>query len=444
MSELTALSIEAASAALAVGRIDVVDLLEAYLARIETMEPRLNCFIALTEKSARTAAEAAVGRARAGARLGPLDGIPVALKDNVDRAGVPTTNGFGRAAATMPAANAAVVANLRAAGAVLLGKLNMHEGALGGTTDNPHHGRTHNPWRQGCTPGGSSGGSGASVAGELAAAALGTDTMGSVRLPAAYCGVVGFMPSPGAIPREGLHMLCPELDRIGPLARSVADASLAAGAMAGLRSQPVAPAPTAFKVGLLENFRLVELQQDVADAYETALSALAALGGTFGRFDLPGYEPTLARRAGLLIVEAGGWPIHADGIRRTPDAYSPEFTSMLAYGRDADPARVARARATVRDLGLGFRALLTEVDVVAAPTAPQTAFAFDAPAPVNQADLTALANFAGAPALSLPVTLSPNGLPTALQLIAAPGRDERLLAVAAAVEAALPWAARRP
>ena len=182
MSDPTALTIAEAAAALRAGSLSAKALFDAYLARIKRHDRALNCFITVLAAAARKAAMEADRRRAEGALRSPLDGIPIGLKDNIDAAGAPTTNGmYWR---RIPDEDAPVVARLRQAGAEIVGKLNMHEGAFGATTDNPHHGRTHNPWRHGYTPGGSSGGSAAAVAARLCAAALGTDTMGSVRLPA--------------------------------------------------------------------------------------------------------------------------------------------------------------------------------------------------------------------------------------------------------------------
>jgi aspartyl-tRNA(Asn)/glutamyl-tRNA(Gln) amidotransferase subunit A len=183
--------------------LDPRHLLNVYLERATGVGRALNCYLALCQESAQAEAEHAAARARRNARLGPLDGIPIAIKDNIDVAGVPTSNGFG---GPHPAASAdaEVVRRLRAQGAVILGKLNMQEGALGAVNDNPHHGRTSNPFRDGYTPGGSSGGSAAAVAAGLCAAALGTDTGGSVRIPAAYCGQVGLKPSYGRVSARGV------------------------------------------------------------------------------------------------------------------------------------------------------------------------------------------------------------------------------------------------
>ncbi len=452
MTDLTKLTIEEASQALDAGDFDAVDLYEAYRARIERLEPSLNCFITLTIDAARNLAEASSARATEGRRLGPLDGIPIALKDNIDVAGVPTTNGFGWAAAITPEEDAAVVGKLKAAGAVLLGKLNMHEGALGATTDNPHHGRTQNPWRPGYTPGGSSGGSGAAVAARLCAAALGTDTMGSVRLPAAYCGVVGLKPSNKLVPQRGLHLLAEDHDVIGPLARTVRDAALVLSAMIGEAKldSVVAPVPIdkwltvtplpdskTFTIGLVENFDEVDVLPEVDRIFNSTLAQCRELGADDRKFKISKFQPTKARLAGLVTSEAEGWKRHNDAMQRHSNAYSIEFRGFLEYGGDAGAERIRKSVNYWRAVGAKFSQELFGVDVIASPTAPQPAFPFGDPAPANQADFTAPANFAGAPAISIPAGLSEEGLPVGFQLMAQAGQEAKLLAVAALIEADL-------
>ncbi len=432
MTDLTQLTLTAAGDGLAAGDFDAVELLAAYEARIAAEEGRIHAYLARTDGQARSDAEASAARARDGARLGPLDGVPIAIKDNIDVAGVVTTNGFAHG--VMAARDADVVAKLRAAGAVVLGKLNMHEGALGATTDNPHHGRTENPWAAG-----SSGGSGAAVAGRLAAATLGSDTMGSVRLPAAYCGVVGLKPSFGVISNDGVHLLTDGLDHVGPLTRRVADAGLMLDGMTGTRvGPPLAAELAGLRVATLANYDSVEIEPDIQAGFAAALTRLSGAGAGVETHTLAGYDPRGACRAGLVVIEAEGWVLHESGIVQRREAYSGEFLKMLEYGRDVAAPRLARAAITVRRSARDFTALLGEVDVVAAPAAAQVAFPFGAEVPVNQADLTGLANFAGAPSISLPMGLSSAGLPMSLQLTAAPGADRRLLDIAAAAEAVLP------
>ena len=224
---IVGMDIGAAAAALAAGEATPSQLLDTYLERIEALEPTLNCFITITSDLARAQARSADRRHADRRPRSVLDGIPIGLKDNIDVAGIPTTNGTGRA--VVADVDARIVTGLKDAGAILVGKLNLHEAALGATTDNPHHGRTVNPHRLGYTPGGSSGGSGAAVAAGLCLAAIGSDTLGSVRLPAAYCGVVGFKPSPRHGGCQGVAPLMPELDTLGPLARTVRDAGAGLG-----------------------------------------------------------------------------------------------------------------------------------------------------------------------------------------------------------------------
>src|SRR4051794_6197510 len=226
-------SIAELSAALTARELDATALVRHVLDRIDGAGSALNAFVTVLRDPALREAEAAATRAAAGRRRSALDGIPIAIKDNIDLAGVPTGNGFGGAQPwRVPEADAEVVRRLREAGAIVVGKLGMHEGALGATNDNPHTGRVFNPHHVGFTPGGSSGGSGAAVGAGLCCAALGTDTGGSVRIPAAYCGVVGFKGSFGLASTRGVVPLSYRLDHIGPLTRTVGDAALMIRAMA--------------------------------------------------------------------------------------------------------------------------------------------------------------------------------------------------------------------
>ena len=451
MSDLTELAIGAASEHLARGEVSSSGLAEAYLARIAALDPTLNCYIAVRAEEARAEARAADARRARGERRGPLDGIPIALKDNIDVAGIPTTNGMGPRPDTTPVRDAEVVRRLRAAGAVILGKLNMHEGALGGTTDNPHHGRTQNPWRLGFTPGGSSGGTGAAVAARLCAGGIGTDTLGSVRLPAAYCGIAGLKPTFGVVSARGVVPLSWRLDAVGPLTRCVTDLGLMLDAMAGFDPEhmesaraPEGPsyamAPSGdlagVSLGLIESLERADMDPDVRRAFGESLEILERLGGTLRRLDLPGYEPTLARRAGLLVCEAEGAVVHERDLAASPGAFSPAFRRMLEFGRDVPAARLVKAEVAIQVAGFLLRRALTEVDLIIAPTAPQPAFAFSASAPAGQADLTAIASLGGCPAVSVPCGLSRAGLPIGLQLIGPPFGERALLAAARAFEAA--------
>ncbi len=301
MTDLATTSIARLSQMLDAGEVDAEALTRLLLDRAEGVGRGLNCYITLCRETALAEARAAAERTAAKRRRGKLDGIPVALKDNIDVAGVPTSNGFGGAPYRIPAEDAEITRRLRAAGAVILGKLNMHEGALGATNDNPHHGRAINPHRAGHSPGGSSGGSGAAVAAGLCCAALGTDTGGSVRIPASYCGVVGLKPSYGLISTRGVVPLSYRLDHAGPLARTVADAATLLEVLAGFdprcaesRRGPDggfdsvrAGAPRGREARRRQQFRRRAVEPAVAAAFKAALDQLRISAPRFGPSTLP-------------------------------------------------------------------------------------------------------------------------------------------------------------
>ena len=419
-------------------QLDPVAVVDAYLAAIAAEDGALRSFITVAEASARIAAAASSERWARGQSIGPLDGVPLAIKDNIDVAGLPCTAGVAAFRTRMPSADAPVIATLRRQGAVILGKLNMHEGAFGATTDNPAYGRCMNPLRPGYTPGGSSGGSGAAVAAHLCAAALGTDTMGSVRLPAAYCGVFGFKPSNGAIPTAGVVPLSRLLDSVGVLAGSAADLQLLASALLP-PGVPPAPARAAnlagLRVGVPRQVAEVAMQPEVAAAFERFIAALDAGGVRVVTLDMPDWRPEHARRAGLLVTEVEAAAFYVDALGPDLPGLSPGFAAALRYPSRIDTSRIAAAYATVEAAGRACIAAFDQVALIALPTAPQTSFPHDDPTPVNQAEFTALANFARAPAMSLPFGGAP--LPIGMQLMAAPGRDAFLLDVAPSVVQAL-------
>ena len=391
----------------AAGILDPIVVTEAYLERIERENPRLNAYIAVTAEGAREAASASAARWRAGKPASAIDGAPIAVKDNIDMAGVATTNGLpgGRLAA----ADAPVVARLREAGAVLLGKTNLHEAAFGTTTFNPHWGMTHNPHREGWTAGGSSGGSGAAVAGGLAVAALGSDTMGSIRLPAAYCGCFGLKPTQGVAPLDGVAPLAPSFDHVGPLARTAEDALALLEVMSG---RPAGPEGSWHPVRLAA-FDAVALEPEVEDA-------MPALD--LPSLDWPGYDPSAARKAALLVIEAEAFA--ALGI---PEGASDELRGFLDYGAKLAPERLAAAHEMLRPIREGAAERIGDA-VVIAPVATCGPFPRSRKAPASQAELLAFANLTGLPALAFPCGRMANGMPFALQAIAGPGREAALVA----------------
>ncbi len=430
--------IDALHAAYRACRADPVALAEEHLARIAEADPRLRCFITVARERALADAAASRARWRAGRPRGPLDGIPLALKDNIDVAGLLCTAGTAAFRGRVPRVDGEVQQRLAAAGSVLLGKLNMDEGALGATCDNPVYGRTDNPLRAGFTPGGSSGGSGAAVAAGLCAAALGTDTMGSVRLPAAYCGVYGFKPGNGAVPMEGIVPLSATLDSVGPIARSARDAARVATALlepagsAAAGALPVQRDWRGLRVARLRQLAALGLEPAVRRAYDAALAALGAAGARLVEVDLPEWSPGTTRRAGLLVSEAEGFGYWQAQIGDSLAGLSPHFAAMLRHPARAGEAKLAAARAALAALRAAAARAFAEADLLVMPTTPQRSFAHTAAPPVDQADCTALANFLGAPAFAFPA--GGEDLPASVQLLAAPGADRGLLALADAID----------
>ena len=435
------------AAAYEAGSLTPSAALAACLARIDAHEPAIRAFVTLDRAGAGRAAGEADRRQASGLVRGPLDGVPVAIKDNIDVAGLPTTGGFGRFRDRIAGTDAPVVARLRAAGAIIVGKLNLHEGALGATTDNVHFGRTINPAAADHTPGGSSGGSGAAVAARFVPLALGSDTMGSVRIPAAYCGVHGLKPTEGLVPRTGTVPLSWLLDTIGPIARSVADLAEAIHAIRGFDaadelSREAPDGWTAFgdsrqdlsgvTVGLPTNVADDALDRTVAAAYARAVEAARTLGASVVRIAVDDWRPDMDRRAGLLVSEAEVAAELEGVLSDGRHGFGETFLSMVDYGRRTPVTKLARAYRSVRRAGAAGRRALERVDVLLMPTAPQTAFPHDADPPANQADFTALANFSGLPSLAIPV--AGEGLPAGVQLLGRPFDESRLLAIGAVLD----------
>ncbi|MCO5791508.1 MAG: amidase [Blastomonas sp.] len=360
---------------------------------------------------------------------GSLTGITVGVKANIAVAGLHWTAGMALFRDRIASEDAEVVARLRAAGASITGILNMEEAALGAKTDNPWFGATHNPHRMGHTPGGSSGGSGAAVAAGLCDAALGTDTMGSIRIPAAYCGIYGFKPGPERVSQHGLELAEPGFDAIGPLARSLDLLEKVARVISEFGE-----APAALGCATLADLGAVECEPAVLEGFGAARSAI----GEIAHVTLP-HPLSRVRYAGFIRTVRFMATHFADA---DPALLSDHLRRLIAYGprrAEADWAEDQRVLAETAD---AVRAIVADHGTLLLPTAPQTAFAHCTTAPANQADFTCLANVAGLPALALPAGFSADGLPVGVQLIGATGSEVALFARARALDAAL--AAYRP
>lgn len=392
-----------------------VEATEVYLSRIARLNPSINAFLDVDKERVRADAAASSLRWSQARPLSPLDGVPIGVKANIAVANLPWHAGIAAYRERIAEQDAECVARLRAAGAVILGVLNMHEGALGATTDNPAFGRCHNPHRLDFTPGGSSGGSGAAVAAGLCAAALGTDTMGSVRIPSAYCGVFGHKPAQGLVSTAGVVDLSWTLDHVGPHARSAEDCRLVLEALMGakLEAGPLFDRPLA----VLDFEGQVEVQPGVAAAQARAVEAAKATGFDLRPLRLSDYDYGVVRRLGLLVSEVEGFVEHEAMLTERPEGFSRAFAEGLAWGARQPAPKLARAYRELAKISQQVRGLLEPYGGVLAPTAPQTAFDFAADTPVNQADFTAVANITGLPATAFPVGCDDDGLPVSMQVM---------------------------
>ena len=352
---------------------------------------------------------------------GPLSGLTVGVKANIAVAGMPWHAGLAAFETRLAERDADAVALLRQAGAAIIGALNMEEGALGAKTDNPHFGPTHNPHRHGYSPGGSSGGSGAAVAAGLCDIALGTDTMGSVRIPAAHCGVYGFKPATASVSQEGLEPADLKLDAIGPLARDLDTLELAARTISGFGDDPMAGS------GAVLIDHGVDVAPDIAAAFT---AAVAALPGDPAQVTLA-HKQSRIRFAGFIQV-SGEMAGHLRGV-----PMSDHLAKLLTYG----PRRAVTERAEdyqiIAETCQQVRAIIEAHGFLIMPTAPNTAFPHADPEPAAQADFTCLANIAGLPAISLPAGWSSDGLPIGVQIVGPAGAEAALFALARHLDAQL-------
>ena len=367
---------------------------------------------------------------------GVIGDLVVAVKDNIDVAGLPTGAGLGRPG-PVAAQDAPVVSRLRAAGVTLLGKTRMDELALGASGANAHHGRTQNPRCPGHSPGGSGGGSAAAAAAGYCDAALGTDTLGSVRIPAAYCGLVGRKPTRGLLPMQWIVPLSWSLDHPGLIASSAGTAVrlltvlVCRGSSLGIENETAAEG--LLRVGVPDVLDRITIDPATRTLFGRALDRLAAHGWPIARCRVPEWQPTATRRAGLLLAEAEGAVAHAASLDDDP-ALSLPIKLLLRYGRDCGTGRLVRALRTLREAADGLDHALREHDVLALPTVPAPAYAWTDGPPADQADLVAPVNFGGHPAISVPIGIAPDGRPIGLQFIGACGADWRLLRTAQAIE----------
>src|SRR5262245_29924254 len=460
------------------------EVTRAYLARIEALDPQVKAFLTITADEARRQASDADARFKAGTPRGPLDGVPVALKDVLCTRGIRTTCGSKILEHFVPPYDATTVVRLLDGGAVLLGKANMDEFAMGSSTENSAFFPTRNPWDLTRVPGGSSGGSAAAVAAGMAAAALGTDTGGSVRQPAAFCGDVGLKPTYGRVSRYGLIAFASSLDQIGPLAKDAEDAAIVLQAIAGhdpMDSTSVdVPVPDyraalkqgveGLRVGIPAEYFTEGVDPEVEAAVRAAIQVLEKLGARSEPVSLPHTEYGLAAYYLIAPAEASSNLARYDGVKyglRTPggkdviDMYSrtraagfgDEVKRRVMLGTyalsagyyDAYYGKAQRVRTLLRR---DFLEAFERVDVIAAPTTPGVAFKFGEKAEPLQMYLNDVfavpVNLAGLPGVSVPAGFTAGGLPIGLQLIGRAFDEATLLRTAHAYERATEWHTRRP
>ena len=438
-----------------------VELTEMYLRRIEELQPRLNAFITVTAEQALSSARQAETELAHGIIRGPLHGIPLTLKDLIDTAGIRTTAGSKMFASRRPTADATVVRKLAEAGAILLGKTNLHEFAFGTTSINEHYGAVRNPWNPELIAGGSSGGSAAAVIAGLCAASVGTDTGGSIRIPASACGCVGLKPTYGRISRHGVFPLSWSMDHVGPIARTVQDAAILLETLAGhdpadptssriqveTYGSSIALAPDNVRLGICRDSLFENLHPEVERCFQQAVSLLEERFGSVREIRWPLLKQVLLLGNVISFAEAAS--VHEEWVRKQPEDYSREVLSRLRLGMTfmaTDYLRGQRIRSQLLTQG---EEVFREIDLLVYPTLPFAGARIGAnnvsigdgeeDIRVASIRLNRLGNLTGYPAISIPCGLTSQHLPVGLQLMAAPFRETQLLQVAHWYELETAW-----
>jgi aspartyl-tRNA(Asn)/glutamyl-tRNA(Gln) amidotransferase subunit A len=468
------------------GEVTARDTVQAYTLRINQVEPKVKAYITRTGETAMAQAEALDEKLKGWRRTMPLTGMPIAIKDNICTEYVPTTCASRMLGNFIPPYDATVIARLRDQGYLLLGKTNLDEFAMGSSTENSAFGPSRNPWNVGCVPGGSSGGSAAAVAADECVAALGSDTGGSIRQPAALCGVVGLKPTYGRVSRFGLVAFASSLDQIGPITKDVTDAAIMLNVIAGhdpldstSANLPVPDYTKALKkkdlkrlkIGVPQEFFTEGLDPEVEQAVRAAIDELKNLGGEIREISLPTTDYAVAIYYLIATAEASSNLARYDGVKyglRTKqtkdllDMYvktrqeglGPEVKRRIMLGTyalsagyyDAYYGKAQAARTmTKHDFDQAFQ----DVDLIVTPVTPTPAFKLgeksEDPLQMYLSDIfTISVNLAGVPAIAVPCGFSKAGLPIGVQLIGRPFEEETILRAAHAYEQATAWRTKKP
>jgi aspartyl-tRNA(Asn)/glutamyl-tRNA(Gln) amidotransferase subunit A len=447
--------------------VSPVDLVEACLGQIESTNALLHAYIDVYAQAARTVAKAQEAMLEAGVRLGPLHGVPVALKDNLALKGLPTTAGSKILAGWLPDADATVAARLKGAGAIVLGKTNMHEFAWGGTTANPHYGFCRNPWDPERFPAGSSGGSGAAVAARTCFGALGTDTGGSIRLPAAVNGITGIRPTIGRVSNYGVIPLAWSMDTVGPMTRTVADCALLLNVVAGQdpNDEASAAVPTAdytsdlglgvrnLRIGVIPDYFFRHLQPAVLTSVQEALRTLEGLGAIVVEVEVEHIHGNIS--AQLTVESCEPSTYHQHWLRERPEDYGEDVRLLLELGELHLATHYLQAQRYRSLLRRQFLDAFKHVDVFVCPTLPFTATPIGETTVVIEDGVeedmlsaimqyTGVPSLTGLPSLAVPCGFDGDGLPVGMQFIGRPFDEAMLFRVGAAFQGATDFHRRSP
>jgi aspartyl-tRNA(Asn)/glutamyl-tRNA(Gln) amidotransferase subunit A len=448
------------------GQLSPVELTRQTLARIEKRQPVLNAYITVTADLALEQARRAEQEIRAGNYRGPLHGIPYAAKDLFYTKGIRTTVGSKILSDFVPDYDAAVIEKLNAAGAILIGKAGLHEWAFGITSNNPHFGAIRNPWNTERIPGGSSGGSAAALAADLCSFSLGSDTGGSIRIPASLCGLVGLKPTFGRVSRYGCYPLGHTLDHAGPFAWTVEDAALVYETLAGYdaRDTSSAAAPLSLppfpsearlegkKIGVPRNFYFENLDPEIEKAVRDAIVTLEKLGAAIIGIDVPDIDEFNTIAQLILLAEAAS--VHHRRVEQRPEDFGEDVRALLQTGRFVLATEYLDAQRRRREFIAAFNRLLAEVDVIVTPTIPIKAAKIgqktvslggqEVDARLGTTRFMRALNLAGLPLLSVPCGFDAQGMPIGLQIIGRLFDEAGILEIGHAFERATPWHEKRP
>ena len=459
--QLVQLTIAEAARSFQAGELSPVELTRACLERIEALGPKLNAFVTLLPELAMAEARAAEERLGRGKRRGPLDGIPFAIKDLYETKGIRTTAGSKILADYVPVADATCIRRLREQGVVLLGKLNMHEWAFGTTTVVSHFGPAHNPWALERITGGSSGGSGAALAASLCLGSLGSDTGGSIRMPASMCGIVGLKPTFGRVSTHGVVPLSGSLDHAGPMTRTVEDAALVLQAIAGpdpddptTEDVPVPDYVAALsgevrglRVGVPDKDVLSGLDKEVETSFRAALKTLKGLGASLVEVEVPRLQQAAAIWLAIAGPEAAAF--HRRNLEERPDDFSEQVRLRLQLGLQLRAVDYLGGLESQQQLRAEVEEQYAKIDVLVTPTTAFTATRIEDELAASGREshihhFTCPFNLTGQPAISLPCGFDGQGLPVGLQIVGRRFDEETVLRVAHAYEQATDWHLRRP